>query len=64
MVKNKNKYFDTELEIAALGVFAVIILESIALYKGINGIMFGSAMTCIGVIMGWVFKTYRVKTQK
>ena len=61
MAKKTNKIFDTELEIAALGVFAVIILESIALWKGINGVMFGSAMTCIGVIIGYVFKTFRIK---
>jgi len=59
----KNKPFDTELEIAALGVFAVIVLETIALLKGINGIMFGSSMTCIGVIIGWVFKTLKVKNK-
>ena len=59
-----NKPFDTELEIAALGISAVVVLEAIALFKGINGIMFGSAMTCIGVIIGWVFKTFKVEKDK
>jgi len=55
-----NKPFDTELEIAAMGLGAIVILESIALFKGINGVMFGSSMACIGTIVGYVFKSYKV----
>jgi hypothetical protein len=54
---------DTELEVAALGILGVLILEIVALLKGVDGIMFGAAMVAIGTIIGWVFKTYRVKSK-
>lgn len=57
----KNQWFDTELEVAALGIIGIIGLEVIALLKGVDGIMFGAAMAGIGTIMGWVFKSYRTR---
>ena len=58
---NLKQFFDTELEIAALGIVGVIILEIIALIKGMDGTMFGAAMAAVGVIIGWVFKGYHNK---
>lgn len=61
MPKKINQFFDTDRELAALGVFAVIFLETIALLKGADGVMFGAAMAAVGVIIGYVFKGYRLK---
>jgi len=47
---------DTNLEVAALGIVAILFLEALALLKGIDGTMFGAAMAAIGAIVGWVFK--------
>ena len=52
------KNYPTELQIAFTGILAISILETIAISKGINGVMFGSAMAGIGGIVGWVFKGY------
>lgn len=59
MIKKKLKirnFIDTELEVAALGILGVVLLEIVALIKGADGTMFGAAMACVGVIIGWVFK--------
>jgi len=58
---NLKQFFDTELEIAALGIVGVIILEIIALIKGMDGTMFGATMAAVGAIIGWVFKGYHNK---
>ena len=55
---------DTELEIAALALLAVVFLETLALVKGLNGTMFGASMIAIGGIIGWVFKSYQAKKKK
>jgi hypothetical protein len=55
---------DSELEIALFGLIIVGILELCALLKGIDGTMFGASMAAIGVITGWVFKTYNSRTKK
>ena len=58
MPKKIKQLFDTNLEIAALAIFGVIVLESIALFRGVDGTMFGAAMVCLGAILGWVYKGY------
>ena len=57
-------FIDTELEVAALGIIGIISLEILALIKGVDGIMFGSAMAAVGTIIGWVFKGYSTKKKK
>jgi len=52
---------DTELEVALFAIFGVVFLETIALLKGMDGIMFGAAMTALGVIIGWVCKTFHFR---
>ena len=55
----KNTIFDkelNELEIAVIGIGAILVLEVIALLKEIDGQLFGLAIGGIGVIIGWVFK--------
>lgn len=47
---------NTEYEIAAFAILAILILEAIALFKGMDGIMFGSTMTALGMIVGWICK--------
>ena len=49
---------DSELKIAAGGIAAIFILQTIALAQGIDGVIFGSAMAGFGTIIGWVFKGY------
>ena len=61
---NPFSSIDTELEVAALGIFAIIVLETIALLKGLDGTMFATAMTGVGVIVGWVFKGYSTKKKE
>ena len=46
-----------ELIVAALGIVVLGIIETIALLKGVDGIMFGSCATGIGAIIGWVMKS-------
>lgn len=55
---------NTEYEIAAFAILAILILESIALFKRMDGIMFGSAMTALGVIVGWICKGIHAKSKK
>ena len=55
---------NTEYEIAAFAILAILILEAIALFKKMDGIMFGSAMTALGVIVGWICKGIHTKGKK
>ena len=55
---------DAELKVAIFGIVAILFLEGFALYQGLNGVMFGSAMVGVGGVIGWVFKSYRHKHQK
>jgi len=57
----KTDIFDTELEIAALGIIAIVVLEFAAIVKGIDGTTFGAAVAGIGGIIGWVFKGWHYK---
>jgi len=54
----KKPQIDTPIELAALAIGGVIILETIALLKGVDGVMFGAAMGALGIILGWICKTY------
>lgn len=63
-MKKVNQWFDTELEVASLGIFSILALETIALIKGVDGVMFGAAMAGIGTIIGWVFRGYRNHKKK
>ncbi len=53
-----TQYIDTPYEIAALGIITILFLEGLALLKGVDGTMFGAAMAGVGIIIGWVCKTY------
>lgn len=46
-----------ELKIATIGLFAIIFLETYALYQGVDGTMFGTAMAGVGGIVGYVIKS-------
>ena len=54
---NKSKILTEELLVAALGIVVLGIIETIALLKGVDGIMFGACATGIGAIIGWVMKS-------
>jgi hypothetical protein len=54
----------TDNFVAIIAVIAILILEIVALLKGTDGIMFGSAMTALGVIIGWVCKAGYSKLKK
>ena len=45
-----------ELYVAVLGIVCIFFLSGYALYKGVDGVIFGGAMAGIGGIVGWVFK--------
>lgn len=55
---------NTQYEIAAFAIVAILILETIALLKGVDGIMFGASMTTLGVTVGWICKTIHVGNKK
>jgi len=55
---------NTEYEIAAFAILAILVLEAIALLKGVDGIMFGSSMTALGAIVGWICKSIHAKGKK
>ena len=61
MSNKKPQIIDTTLEVAVIAIAGVIFLETIALLKGLDGLMFGSSMTALGVIIGWICKTYHKK---
>lgn len=64
MSKKKDTFEPSELWVAVLGILSILFLEILALLKGVDGVMFGAAMTGIGVIIGWVFKSYHSKYTK
>jgi len=47
-----------ELKIAIIGLLAIFFLEGYALYKGVDGTMFGTAMAGLGGIVGYVIKSH------
>lgn len=47
---------DNGEKIAIVAISGIVVLESIALLKGINGVLFGTAMTIIGGIAGYIIK--------
>ena len=55
--KIKKPFIADELLVASFGIFVILLLEAFAIYKGIDGTMFGASMAGIGVIIGWIFKT-------
>lgn len=57
----KRRLLSNELKIAALGIICISFLAAYALYKGVDGTMFGTAMAGIGGVVGWVFKGYSIK---
>ena len=52
---------DSELKIAAGGIAAIFLLQTLALIKGVDGVVFGLSMAGLGGIIGWVFKNYHNK---
>lgn len=51
------KHLD-ELKIFIFAICAIVLLESIALIKGVDGVIYGSSMAGIGTIGGFVLKCY------
>ena len=64
MDKKISQFIDSELEVATLGILAILILSFTALMKEIDGVMFTAAIAGIGGIIGWVFKGIREKYKK
>lgn len=52
------------LKLAYVAVFAIVLLQSIALYKGLDGIMFGASMSALGVITGYIVKAMLEASKK
>lgn len=50
-----------ELRIIVYALIAITFLQTVALIKGVDGVMFGSSMAAIGGIIGWFFKTHKHK---
>jgi len=61
--KTDYKIEITELSLIFVALIAIFILESIALMRGIDGVMFGSAMATIGGICGYLIKAF-IKNHK
>ena len=58
---NITKKLSPELTIAGLGVLCIFLLSGYALYRGVDGVMFSAAMSSIGAIIGFIFKSHFVK---
>ncbi|MBI2101670.1 hypothetical protein HYT53_03580 [Candidatus Woesearchaeota archaeon] len=43
-------------KIAITAIIGIIVLESLAIWKGINGVLFGTALTFIAGIAGYTIK--------
>ena len=54
----------TEYKIAIGGLVAVVLLETVALMNGIDGIALSSSMAVIGSVVGYVFKSSRLRRGK
>lgn len=54
----------TDLKISALGIGGIVILEGIALLKGVDGTMFGSSMAAIGAVVGWTMREWHRKNRR
>ena len=65
---NDQKKFNKESgefkTIALFGLGGIVFLEGVALWKGVDGAMFGAAMAAIGGLMGWVVKHFQTKWRK
>ena len=57
----KNLFKIDELKVAVMGLASITFLEGFAIFKGIDSIMFASAMGGLGVVVGWVFKSHTHK---
>jgi hypothetical protein len=53
-----------ELGVAIFGLSGIIFLESLALFKGVDGTMFGLAIAGVGTIIGYIFKGFYQKIKK
>jgi hypothetical protein len=47
-----------ELKIFCLCLLGIVFLETVALLKGIDGVIYGSSMAGIGTIGGFILKCY------
>ena len=47
-----------ELHIAVFALVAIFALSALALFKGLDGVMFGAAIAGVSGIIGWIFKSY------
>ena len=64
MTKKTNQQIKiTELSLIFLALIAIFVLESIALMKGVDGVMFGSCMATMGGICGYLIKAF-IKNHK
>lgn len=45
-----------KLQLSVFAVLCITILEALALYRGIDGAVFGAAMAGIGVVVGYSIK--------
>ena len=57
-MKQRKTSARNELIVSVMGIGCIFFLELFALYKGINGIMFGAAMSGIGGIAGYMIKSH------
>lgn len=61
IIKNIFSAINTNREVACIGIFAIVFLETVALLKGIDGTMFGATIGGICGIMGFVFGSKKQK---
>jgi len=51
----------TDNFVAITAVIVICVLEALALFKGVDGTMFGASMAALGVVIGWVCKSKSAK---
>lgn len=47
-----------------IAIIAILILETVALFNGVNGAMLGLAFACIGGLGGYQVKAFMMKREK
>jgi len=66
MAKKQTDIFESEWFVVALLIIAsfIVLLEVIALIKGLNGTMFGVAMAGLGGVGGYLLKGFLKNSRK
>lgn len=52
-----------KIQLCVVGVAGIVLLETMAIYKGLDGQLFGTAIGAIAIIVGYAFGVTRTKSK-